>query len=136
MQSKYFGAKPLEAVLPALATIESVQTALHDEFGERSAEIVNKLKSGLPLLDCELSAYDIITDIVGNESAVEWSTAGLGSEDEFPINVMRFGTVYWIEAQEFDPLGYFETIEQAIDVAEICYEPFITALAEQKKDDA
>lgn len=100
MQSDYFGAKPLEVFFPALATIESVQAALHDEFGERSAAIVDKLKSRSPLSECELSAYDIISDIVSNESIVEWSTTGFGGAGEFGINVMRFGTVYWIQGGE------------------------------------
>jgi hypothetical protein len=130
----YFGTKPLEAFLPALADVESVQAALHKEFGERSVGIVNILKSGSPLPDSELSAYDIISDIVSNNGTPEWSINGLGNAGAFSIIVVQFGPIYWIEAGEADPLGYFETLEQARDAAEMNYEPFITALAEQEGD--
>jgi hypothetical protein len=136
MESGIFGAKPLETFFPALANMESVQAALHEELGGRSASIVDKLKSGSSLSDCELAAaHDIISDVVHNSGASEWGTAGLGDRVEFGIVVVRFGPVYWIEAGEADPIGYFETLDRARDVAEMNYEPFISALARQKEED-
>lgn len=132
--AKLFGAKPLESFFPVLASLDSVQVRLRREFRKRTAGILAKLRAELPLSDEELSAYDIITDLVKNDSAPEETISGLGAyDDEFAINIMRFGSVYWIEAMDFDDIGYFETLKAARDCAESNYEPFITALAEKTK---
>jgi hypothetical protein len=38
-----------------------------------------------------------------------------GSDGNFPIRIMSFGPLYWIDAQEFDPIKYFTSIEDARD---------------------
>jgi hypothetical protein len=96
-----------------------------------TGRILSKLTSQEPLVEEELSAHDIVVDLIHNHSEVEHSLTGLGSAGEFPINIMRFGTVYWIEAPEFDDIGYFDSVESARQCAEGNYEPFITA-AEQE----
>ena len=48
------------------------------------------------------------------------------------INVMQFGSVFWIEAPEFDDIGYFDTLEKAKDAAKFNYEPLITEASEHK----
>jgi hypothetical protein len=62
-----------------------------------------------------------------NEAEVTKSFTGLGGYDEFGINIMKFGGVYWIEAQEFDDIGYFSSEDDASSIAEGEYEPFISA---------
>jgi hypothetical protein len=131
-----FGARSLDSFFPTLASLTSVQAALCAEFGEGTEEILAKLKAGLPLSDNELSAHDIIVDLVMNNSVAEDTISGLGAyDDEFPIDLMRFGSVYWIAALEFDDIGYFETIEAARRCAECEFEPFITALAERRDEE-
>jgi hypothetical protein len=76
---------------------------------------------------------DAIADLVMNESEAVDGFSGLGSYDAFPINVMQFGDVYWIEAPEFDDIGYFSSKQEAMDAAEFNYEPFITARREAKE---
>jgi hypothetical protein len=112
-----------------------VQTALHEEFHERAQEILDKLKAGLPISDDDLSAHDIISDLVRNESTGEETLYGLGDFGEFPIHIMRFGSVFWINDSDWGPIGYFETLESARDYAEFNYEPSITALAQSKEED-
>src|SRR5262249_44142524 len=123
-----FGAKPLESFFPSLAELPSVQTALREEFGKDGSVIIAKMKAGESLSDEELGAHDIIHDIVHNNSVVTDSLAGWSSADNdiFPINVMQFGSVFWIEAPEFDDIGYFDTAKDAKEVAEANYERFIT----------
>jgi hypothetical protein len=45
---------------------------------------------------------------------------------------MKFGPAYWVQAAEFDDVGYFDTIEKAQAFAEANFEPFIAALNESK----
>jgi hypothetical protein len=47
---------------------------------------------------------------------------------------MNFGRIYWIQAPEFDDIGYFGSLEEAKDIAESEYEPFITACKEAKEN--
>jgi hypothetical protein len=129
-----FGAKPLESFFPSLAALPSVQTALRDEFGKDGSAIIAKMKAGESLCDEELGAHDTIHELVRYNSVVADSLAGWSSacDDTFPINVMQFGSIFWIEAPEFDDIGYFDTLEEAKGAAEANYEPFITEASEHK----
>jgi hypothetical protein len=73
---------------PALATVPSVQAALHKKFGERAPEILNNLKAGLAIPD---AAHNIISDLVHNESTSAAAIDGLNDYGEFYIHIMRFG---------------------------------------------
>src|SRR6516225_23891 len=119
-----FGAKPLESFFPSLAVLPSVQTALREEFGKDGSAIIAKMKAGESLSDEELGAHDTIHELVRDDSIVADSIAGWSSacDDTFPINVMQFGSVFWIEAPEFDDIGYFDTLEKAKDAAKFNYE--------------
>jgi hypothetical protein len=129
-----FGAKPLESFFSSLAELPSVQTALREEFGKDGSAIIAKMKAGELLSDKELPAHDIIHDLVHSDSVVADSLAGWSSasDDTFPINVMQFRSVFWIEAPEFDDIGYFHALEEPKDAAEFNYEPFIAEASEHK----
>jgi hypothetical protein len=128
------GAKPLESLFPSLAALSSVQTALRKEFGKHAPAILAKMKAGKSLSDQELGAHDTIHDLVSNNSIVADSLTGWSSADDdtFGINIMQFGSVFWIEAPEFDDIGYFDTLEDAKEAAKFNYEPFITEASEHK----
>ena len=132
--NRIFGAKSLESFFRSLATLPSVQTALRKEFGKHASDIVAKMKAAEPLSDEELGAHDTIYDLIRNNSVVADSLAGLSSAaaDTFGINIMQFGSVFWIEAMEFDDIGYFDTLEDAKEAAEANYEPLITEASEHK----
>ena len=112
MSQSIFGAKPLESFC---SPVPSVRTALRKEFGKGAAAIIAKIKAGQSLPAEELGAHDIISDLVQNNSVAAellagWSSA---SNDTFPINIMQFGSVFWIGAPEFDDIGYFGTLKEA-----------------------
>ena len=120
---------PLDTFFPSLASLASVQRALRKEFGETTGNIVAQLKAGQLLSDEDPAAQDIILDLVHNKAVCVESIDGLGSDGSgiFSINIMRFGSVFWIDALGFDDLGYFHGLEQARRAAKLNYEPFITA---------
>jgi hypothetical protein len=132
--NRILGAKPLESFFPSLVALPSVQTALRKEFGKHAPAIVSKMKAGESLSDEELGAHDTIHDLIQNNSVVADSLAGWSSayDDTFAINIMQFGSVFWIEAMEFDDIGYFDTLKDAKEAAEANYEPFITEASEHK----
>jgi hypothetical protein len=134
MINDIYDAKPLEWFFPSLAPLPSVQTALRADFGKDASAIVAKMKAGGSLSDEELRAHDIIHDPVHNNSIAADSLEGWSSDrdDTFQIYVMEFGIVFWIEAPEFDDIGYFYTLEDARDAAEFNYEPLIIEALEHK----
>ena len=110
---EYLGTKSLEAFLPSLASLAFVREALELEF-KQAPNILAKLKAGQSLSTEELAAaHDCISDLVRNESDVVDSLTGKGSFDDFSINIMQFESVFWIDAAEFDEIGYFATFEEA-----------------------
>jgi len=131
------GARPLESFFPSLAALSCVQTALTEEFGKDASAIIAKMKAGGSLSSEELGAYDVIYDLVHNDSTVADSLDGWSSacNDTFSINIMQFGSVFWIAAVEFDNIGYFDTLEEAKGVAEFNYEPFITEASRHEDED-
>src|SRR6266481_7585127 len=110
---RILGAKSLESFFPSLAGLRSVQTVLRKEFGKRAPAIVAKMKTGRSLSDEEVGAYDTVCDLIRSNSFVADSLTGWSSADDdtFGINIMQFGSIFWIEAQEFDDIGYFDTLE-------------------------
>jgi hypothetical protein len=134
MTQSIFGDKPLESFFPSLAELPSVQTALEAEFGKNVSAIIAKMKAAESLSEEELGAHDIISDLVRNDSVAADSIDGWSSayNDTFSINIVQFGSVFWIEAAEFDDIGYFGTRQEAKDAAECNYEPFISEALEHK----
>jgi hypothetical protein len=81
----------------------------------------------------ELTAHEIIHDLVMNESkAADVIEARGGYDDTFSVAIMNFGPAYWVQAAEFDDVGYFDTIEKTKAFAESNFERFITALNESR----
>ena len=130
----FLGEKSLESFFPSLAALPSVRTTLRREFGKRAPGILAKMKAGVSLSDEEGGPEDTIHDLIHNNPVVVESLEGLSSayDETFPINIVRFGKVFWIDAMEFDDVGYFDTLQKAKDAAEFNYEPFITAAKEEK----
>ena len=126
--------KPLEHFFPRLATLDVVEVALREKFVTRAPVIINKLKTGQPLVNDEQSAYDIIADLVGNESedveTISWpnpSKVRAGDEDEFCVDIMRFGSkdrcVYWIQGEVANSSKCFDSMDDAKLYAEVMYVP-------------
>ena len=50
---------------------------------------------------------------------------------EFPIDIYHFGPLYWVSAQEFDSIKYFNSAEDAIACAEFEYDSFLNEDSEE-----
>jgi hypothetical protein len=130
--SDHYGTKPLEALLPALVEDPVVSRALEEEFGAEKDRAVAELLMG------DLSgegghAHDVISDLLSNEHETVEVLYGLGYAGAFPISIERLGPAIWIQAVEFDPIGYFDTVEEALEVARGEYDTAIARLEESQQ---
>jgi hypothetical protein len=117
----YDKAKPLEHFFPRLVALNAVKVALREEFGGQTRAVITKLKNAEPLVDDELGAHDIISELVENHSTVAASVCWrpTSEADRGYLNIMRFGAaksrcVYWIQDVDRN-YGYFDNIQDAID---------------------
>ncbi len=67
-----------------------------------------------------------------NNHSIEVDTieAAGGCEHYFNIEIKAFGPVYWIQAPEFDDIGYFGSEKEAVEHAREEYATYIETLEE------
>jgi len=117
---------PIGFFLKDLIQIESIQVELKSELGIDAAErVIMKLNNGIPYTEIEGNYEDIIIDFVNNNAVEVECLTGKGDYDEFPISILNFGPLYWVQAQEFDSIQFFSTKEDAIHCAEFEYNEFL-----------
>jgi hypothetical protein len=72
-----------------------------------------------------------LEDLVKNDSVtVDTIEAAGGYEHYFNIEIQSFGPVYWIQASEFDDIGYFGSEKEAVEHAREEYATYIETLEE------
>ena len=108
-----------------LLKVASVLTELENRLGvEQKKQIIHYFNNAENQNKLNIDFEDIVEECIDNESIIQTTLFGNGDFGEFPINIMHFGPLYWISAQEFDAIKYFETAEDAISFAEWEYEGF------------
>ena len=106
--------------------MKSIQVEIKNQLGEDIGnKVLKQFKNGISDYDINEDFEDIILDFVNNNAEVKVTLTGLGSYGEFPIDILNFGHLYWVSAQEYDPIQYFKTIEDAIECAEFEYDSFL-----------
>ncbi|MER2266795.1 hypothetical protein [Methylobacterium oxalidis] len=115
----YFGAM--------LSSHDIIQSAIKNEFGCHAKDNLEILRRSEDLACKDESLVDLVEESVHCNAELAGSLAAWGDYGEFAINLMRFGNMYWIDASDFDNIGYFCTFESALEYAELNYEPFLTA---------
>jgi hypothetical protein len=107
----------MEEYVPLLLQDIRVQNELKSAFPEKyEAAISELLKKKYEGIGGE--AHDTISELILNESTDVEDLEGQGYAGEFPIIIYQFGPLFWIYAQEFDNVGYFDTAEDALSHAE------------------
>jgi hypothetical protein len=128
----------LESFYPSLATVEEVQSAIKRSFGDAAADILARMAAGTsPTVDAE-RLHDEMLGIITNEAGEDEVFYGSGSDGRFPITIRCFGPACFIQAQEFDDIGFFPTTSAARDFAEIefeAYGPFTDAPWEDDEEE-
>jgi len=103
--------------IPKQLSFDSKEIAAHiardpansDEFGQSIIGPDGKLTP---------DAHDYFLDEVVNESEVVAEYECSGSGGEFPACVMEWRGIFWVQAPEFDDIGYFLSMEEAVFHAE------------------
>ena len=129
-----FDTKPIVYFFPSLVKEERVIVALREQLGTAYEQALKELLAG-HYDGAGGDAHDIILDLVLNDSEELESLEGLGYAGAFPIEILRFGPLFWIRAPEFGHTGYFETQEDAVSYAEANWEPFISALEDEGEEE-
>ena len=121
-----FNTEPLESFYEELMKVESVKEELRNELGKDNAnKIIQQFKDGIPYNHIKGDFEEVISDFVENNGDIQTTLTGVGSYGEFPIHILNFGPLYWVDAQEFDSIVYFKSVDDAISCAEWEYEAFI-----------
>lgn len=116
----------IEEFYPELILDEKVQKELINVLGRKKASLVIKqFAENISWKDIDVDFEDIVADVIDNESEEVNVLIGNGCYGEFPIHIMKFGPLFWVNAQEFDPIGYFKEKESAESCAEFEYQSFL-----------
>jgi hypothetical protein len=83
----------------------------------------------------EFLASGELENLVKNDSVtVDTIEAAGGYEHYFNIEIQSFGPVYWIQASEFDDIGYFGSEKEAVEHAREEYGTYIETLEELQSE--
>lgn len=124
--------KPLSAFKDQLLQSKEIQQLIAEEFGAEAGTALGRFRSG-----DAADLWDLIEDnkmeISGcPEDAIE---AAAPDDDIFEIEIWSAGPVFWIQANEFDDIGYFGSLIDARRYAEEEFEALISALEEREEED-
>jgi hypothetical protein len=111
----------LEELSEILENHPEIADLLYRESGETVADLI---ESG------ELA------DRIQSQGLVERSIpASGGPENAFEVQIMNYGPVFWIHANELDDVGYFTSMDDAEAHAFDEYDAYISAAAEEEEWD-
>lgn len=103
--------------------MSDVQDAIADKYGkEHCQKIVKGFSEGIYYHITPGDIEDLIFDLIDSDYEVDDTIYGVGGYGEYPIEIRSFGPLFWVEAQEFDPIQYFKSFDDALSCAESTYE--------------
>ncbi len=106
----------IEGYCPELLQDVRIKDALLEAFPQNHEDAMAKfLKEEYKGIGGDV--HDLITELIHNESTVVDSFEGQGCAGEFPITIYQFGPLFWVNALEFDDVGYFDTADEAMAYA-------------------
>ena len=106
-----------------LIKMEEVQDAIAEEYGkENYQKIFKRFSEGVYHYAVEGDIEDLIIGLVENYYEIDETIYGIGGNGKYPIEIRSFGPLFWIEAQEFDPIKYFKSFDEALSCAESTFE--------------
>ena len=117
-----------EKFLDPLLKSGKVAAACKNELGERSEDILGRAKKGDTtdflewFEEWRLGNTDTVVDEI--DGAAPYN-------DTFAIQIIEAGPLFWIRANEFDDICYFDSMEDARSCVYDEFEGFINELAER-----
>jgi hypothetical protein len=101
---------------PTLARSRKVRELLAARFGVAQAKAAIKMMrtGALPGAFGDI-LHDFLLDAISNESKGVWYGLMPGSDDEYPITVYALGSIFFVSTTEWDEVGYFTSLRDAVD---------------------
>ena len=124
--------RSVDNFLDLLLSSEEVVAACKEDLGEKSADVMSRAKEGdaTNFLDWfeewRMSNIDTVEEEI--EGAAPYN-------DTFAIEIIQAGPIFWIRANEFDDICYFNSLEDARSCVYEQFEGFINELAERRGEE-
>lgn len=108
----------LDAASEVLAKSRAVQSLVKKSVGATLfPEALTLMKAGTLEGDLGADIHDLLADAIHNDAKVVWSGLIRQPHDDYPIQVKEFHGVFWVWAMEYDPVGYFLNMRDAVSYA-------------------
>jgi hypothetical protein len=124
----------LGSLYPQLAKNPEAIESLKQPFGEDTPRILEKMIAGTLTEDEDATIDGVMTDLIHN-GWHEDEYCGRGSDGHFSITVRGIDSYYFIQASEFDDIGYFTRVSDALAYAETEYEAYGPLVADSDAED-
>jgi hypothetical protein len=127
----------LESFYPQLAKNKEAKANVKSTFGKDTKRILESMIAGTLTTEEDLTIDGVLTDLVHNGYDEE-TFYGQGDCGYFPISIRGVKSVYFIQASEFDDIGYFSSVKEARAFAETEYEsyrPFVEDPDDEEEDE-
>jgi len=108
--------RPLTDFYAQLTSSTRIRKALKECFGDEFGPIVTAMRAETELAQEHVDAHDIIYELIKEKAKVVRRFVVEGSEaGEYPINIMQFACVYFIQASQFDDIEFFASADEAAE---------------------
>lgn len=105
----------LAEACPVLVRHKQVLQLVAEAVGPaRLGEALTMMRSGTLSGDLGDTVHDALLDPIINDAQPVWSGLISGSEGDYPVTVSHYCGVYWAQALECDPVGFFLDRDHAI----------------------
>lgn len=121
--------QPSEHFLDLLLQSEEVVAACKAALGERSDDVIARAARGDTTDFIEWFEEWRLNDW---GEPVEQLEGAAPDNDTFSINIYKSGPLYWIKANEFDAICYFDSADDALAHSADEFEGFISELADRE----
>ena len=107
---------------PELLKMNEVQDAIEEKYGKGNYKKIAKEFSEEKYLNISPGDIeDLISDLIDNDYKVDDTIYGSGDFGEYSIEIQSFGPLFWVQGQEFDPIQFFKSFDEALSCAVLNY---------------
>lgn len=121
-----------DSFLDLLLGSKEVLTACEADLGAKAASVIERARSGD---SADFLEWFEEWRINNTDNIADEIDAAAPYDDVFAIEIVEAGPLFWIRANEFDDLCYFDSLEGARACANEHFEGFINELAERRAEE-
>lgn len=110
------GCLAFNEIYPYLVDDDLVIKEIKKEFKNNIADVLNSIKN-TDYLEIDGVYCDFLMDVMNNSARIYTKFTAKGDNGNYPIYVRGLGGIYFVDALEFDNVGYFTSLSDAEDYA-------------------